>query len=226
MVIISHAGASGRPLFVSDGRERLLLAAGLAVFFLTGYFGIGFVIDPTRLRDLASPLDERIPFVSHAVWVYVCIFPAALSPLVLVRDNAIFRRTALAYAIAMTVSFSCFFAFPITSRSLRVPIHDLDPSQLSDRVVELIYALDPPTNLFPSLHLSIVVLAVMSLWRAGKITCMLAAAGAFAIGGSVCLIKQHFIVDAAGGLALGALIGRLALLQRHRRVERSTLRGS
>lgn len=226
MVIASRTGTSSRPPSASDGRERLLLAAGLAAFFVTGYFGIGFAIDPARLRDLASPLDERIPFVARAVWVYVCMFPAALSPLVLVRDIAIYRRTTLAYAIAMAVSFGCFIAFPVTSRSLRVPIHDLDLSRFSDRVVEIIYVLDPPTNLFPSLHLSIVVLAAMSLWRAGTIPGMPAAAGALLIGVSVCLIKQHFIVDAAGGLALGALIGRLTLLQRHRREERSALRGS
>lgn len=214
MRIASHPRTCGKPASLSDGRERLLLAAGLAAFFLAGYFGIGFATNPAHSRDLTSALDERIPFVAHAAWLYLCMFPAALSPLFLVHDRAIFRRTALAYAMAMAVSFVCFVAFPVTSRSLRMPLHELDLSHVSDSVVALLYALDPPNNLFPSLHLSIVVLAAMSLWRAGKLPAPPAVAAVLLIGASVCLIKQHYVIDAAGGLALGALLGALTLFPR------------
>jgi membrane-associated phospholipid phosphatase len=214
MRIASYPRTSGKPVSLSDGRERLLLAAVLTALFLAGYFGIGLATDPAQSRSLSSALDERIPFMAHAAWIYLCIFPAALSPLFLVHDRAIFRCTALAYAVAMAVSFVCFVIFPVNSSSLRVPLHELDLSLLSDRVVALIYALDPPNNLFPSLHLSIVVLAAMSLWRAGRVSARLAVVGVLLITVSVCLVKQHYVLDAAGGLALGALVGELTLSPR------------
>ena len=194
------------PLLTRDNVERAALAAGVAVFFVTGYFGIGRTVDPARARDLATALDRRIPFVASAVWVYLAMFPAAVSPLVLVRCPRLFRRTVAAYGVAIAVSLIVFAALPVTSVGLRADVARLDSGALAPRAVSLLYNLDPPFNSFPSLHLSIATLAALSAWRAGRLNAWAACAGVAAIAVSVVAVKQHFVLDAAGGLILAALI--------------------
>lgn len=187
------------------------MTAGLATFFIAGYFGVGLSRDPARARELVSPLDGLIPFVAHSVWVYLSIFPAALIPLFVVRCPRLLRRTALAYAAAMALSLLCFTAFPITSARLREAPAMLDIARPSDWAVSLLYALDPPYNLFPSLHLSIAVLAAFAAWKAAKPYGAIAFVGVGGIGVSVCTVKQHFLLDALGGLGLAALVSSLIL---------------
>jgi membrane-associated phospholipid phosphatase len=196
--------------------ERLLLATGVLLLFCLGYFSIGFITDTARARDLTLTPDRQIPFISEAVWIYLSLFPIAVSPLLLVRSRDRFRRTALAYAIAMGLSFVCFASWPVSSHTLRMPLDNLNLARVSDRAVALLYGIDPSCNLFPSLHVSIVVLALLSILRSSKLSIALAAGGGVLIAASACLIKQHFVVDVLAGLLLGLLIGLVMLAPRRR----------
>jgi membrane-associated phospholipid phosphatase len=193
------------------GLERVVLTAGLAGFFIVGYFGIGLVTDPIRARELVSPLDVHIPFIACSIWVYLWVFPAALTPLFFVRCPRLFRRTALAYATVIAVSLGCFAAFPVTSVRLRAAPAMLDAADACGRAVAIIYSLDPPFNLFPSLHLSIAAIAAFSAWKAsGRYGAVFFTAVAL-VGLSVCTVKQHFVFDVLGGFVLAALAGAVIL---------------
>jgi len=87
----------------------------------------------------------------------------------------------------------------------------LDISSPADWAVSLLYAIDPPYNLFPSLHLSIAALAAVAAWKAAKPYGAIAFVGVVAIGVSVCTVKQHFLLDALGGLGLAAVVATLML---------------
>jgi hypothetical protein len=195
--------------------ERVVLTSGLAIFFIAGYFGVGLSRDPAQSSELVSPLDEHLPFVAHSIWVYLWMFPSALIPLFVVRCPRLFRRTALAYASAITVSLICFTAFPVTSAHLRATPAMLDIARPSDWAVSVLYSLDPPYNLFPSLHLSIAALAAVSVWKAAKPYGAAVFVGVGFVGVSVCTVKQHFLLDALGGLALAALVRALILRSYH-----------
>lgn len=195
--------------------ERVVLTAGLVTFFIVGYFGVGLSREPAGASELVSPLDKHIPFVAHWVWVYLSMFSAALIPLFVVRCPRLFRRTALAYATVIAVSLICFMAFPVTSARLRVAPPMLDISRPSDWAVSIVYSLDPPYNLFPSLHLSIAALAAFSAWKATRLYGGAAFVGVGFVGVSVCTVKQHFLLDALGGLALAALAGAVILRPYH-----------
>jgi membrane-associated phospholipid phosphatase len=191
--------------------ERLALTVGLITFFIAGYFGLGSSTNPARARELTSSLDKQIPFVARSVWVYLMIFPSALVPLFVVRCPRLFRRTALAYATAIAVSLICFIAFPVTSARLRVAPDLLDMAHPSDWAVSVLYSLDPPYNLFPSLHLSIAALAAFSAWKAARVFGAVVFVTVGFIAVSVCTVKQHILLDVLGGLALAALAGAVIL---------------
>ena len=195
--------------------ERALLTLGLVLLFVVGYFAVGHSRDSAQAFDLNTHFDDLIPFVPASIWIYVWVFPAALMPLFVVRCPRLFRLTAAAYAIAIAVSLVCFTLLPVTSQRLRAPRSALDPGQASDWLVALVYAVDPPYNLFPSLHLSIAALAALSVWSASRRYGLIAFVAVILVGVSVCTAKQHFVLDVVGGLVVGTLVGT-ALLGRYR----------
>jgi len=190
---------------------RPLLTIGVVAFFLAGYFGVGRYVDPASARDLGSALDRRIPFIAASVWVYLWVFPASLLPLFLVRCPRLFQRTLLAYGLAIGASLFVFVAFPVTSIALRADQAALDVTRFSPWAVALLYRLDPPVNLFPSLHLSIAGLAALSAWKAKRAYGAAAFVGVALIGLSICTVKQHFVLDGVGGAVLAAILYALVL---------------
>jgi membrane-associated phospholipid phosphatase len=191
--------------------ERIVLTVSLVIFFIAGYFGIGLSRSPSEARELRTFLDDKIPFVVHSVWIYLLIFPSALIPLFVVRCQQLFRRTAVAYAAAISFSLICFAVFPVTSARLRVDQASLDLTRASDWAVATLYSIDPPYNLFPSLHLAIAMLAAFAAWKAARTHGAAAFVLLVFIGVSVCIVKQHVLLDAIGGIALGALVAALLL---------------
>jgi membrane-associated phospholipid phosphatase len=188
------------------GIERVLLTAGLVALFSAGYLCAGLMADPARARDLMTGLDARIPFLPGSIWVYVWVFPAAFAPLFVVRSRQLFREVVLAYAIVMVVSFLCFALFPVSSSQLRVAAGGLDEARFSQWAVAVLYRLDPPFNLFPSLHLSIAALAALACWKADRRIGCCMALGVALVGVSISTVKQHFLLDGIGGLALAGLV--------------------
>jgi membrane-associated phospholipid phosphatase len=205
----SHSRRAGRVL------ERSALVAPLVALFFGGYFWIGLSVDPAQERSLATPLDRAIPFLPASIFLYAWVYSGFLFPLFVVRCSRLFRRVAAAYLLVIVVSLLCFALFPVTAAGLRP---DLDATRATSFAlwgVKLAYALDPPANLFPSVHLAIITLAACSAGRARRAYGALAAAIVVLVFAAVCTAKQHFIVDAVAGVALGA--GTYALLVRPHR---------
>ena len=188
-----------------------MLTAGVTASFLLGYYSIGLSIDVSLARSLAMPIDDRIPFVAASIYVYAWTYTAMLFPLFVVRSPRLFDRTALAYCLVIAVALPFFAWFPVSAASLREPVAALDPSRFHDWGVLLNYHLDPPVNLFPSVHLAIVTVAAGAAWKARRLYGAVATAFVAAIAVSVCTVKQHFAVDALAGLALGLVAYALLL---------------
>jgi hypothetical protein len=182
--------------------ERALLAGGVIALFVAGYFGIGLHTSPSVVRELRTSLDATIPFLAPTIWIYLWLFPASLLPLFLIRDRDLFRRTIAAYAVVIAVSLAVFTVFPVTSKELRVDPAALDTTRIAPWSVALLYRLDPPYNLFPSLHLSIAALAALSAWNASRVYGAAVSMGVVLIAVSICTVKQHFVWDGVAGLAL------------------------
>jgi membrane-associated phospholipid phosphatase len=192
--------------------ERAMLGMGVALLWGVGYFWMGWHGPAGRVHEVATPIDARIPFVAQAIWPYLCVFPLALSPLVFVRDAALMRRIALAYAATIVVSLLCFALYPVSASDLRPSV---SAPGVSAAAVRVLYALDPPYNLCPSLHVSLAVLAAISASKALKRHAGLLFAAACAIAVSTCLIKQHFLVDVLAGAVLAALVAGVTLRAHH-----------
>jgi membrane-associated phospholipid phosphatase len=184
---------------------RAACSAGLGAFWALGYFSLGARAETVRTLDPSIPLDALIPFVGWAVWPYLLGIACIGLPAVLVRSPALFRETAIAYAIAIGLSFLCFFLAPTEAESLRTQIALADLDDYTAAAVSMLHAIDPSTNLVPSLHVSLATVAACALARQypamqAKVVGLLVIVIA-----SVLMLKQHTIVDALAGLTVAAI---------------------
>lgn len=170
--------------------------------YVVGYFAVGWATDPAAAHSLATPLDARIPFVPETIFLYVWVYSGATFPLFSVRSRALFRRVGLGYAAVIAVSLAAFVAYPVDSSELRPELVTLDASRFPEWGVRLLYRLDPPVNLFPSMHIAIATLAALSAWKARPVYGAITFPWLLAVVVSVCTVKQHFAVDGVAGFAL------------------------
>ncbi len=199
-VMPSHS--SGPGVLPSRPGEKLVWVLSLLLLCGGGYYLVGLTTDPNRATTLETALDRAIPLVPAFMYIYAGIYTALLYPLFVVRCQRLFRRVALAYLTVIALELICFAVFPVSAVELRGDVSQLDMRVLHEWGLRLNYTLDPPYNLFPSLHVSIAILAALCAWKARPVFGVFGMLGALAITVSVCFVKQHFAVDALAGAAL------------------------
>jgi membrane-associated phospholipid phosphatase len=186
--------------------EKVLLIAGLTALANVGYFGVGLLSDPARARTLRTPLDDAIPFVPSHMWLYTWVYTAMLYPGFVVRCPFLFRRVVLAYAVVLATCLAVWMVLPVTAIGLRADLSAVPPyGSFHEWGMWINYTLDPPLNLFPSLHVAAAFLACLCAWRAREKAGWAALPAVVGITVSVCTVKQHYVVDAVAGAALGVV---------------------
>ena len=232
LAVTSHPISSSRWVFA---------AAGVAVYVCL-YFGVG-LRSVSHSRSLATPVDALIPFWPIAIWVYASVYPAFLGPVLLVQSPARFRRIGWSLICVIVICVACFALFPVETASLRqsVPTGALaNPSRsFTHWGIELLFALDPPRNAFPSLHVALATVISLGVGRSlgvaqtpswheptmreattttkteGEMKALGTPWRAYswlaAVFVSVLLVRQHYVVDALAGLALGVLAYRVGV---------------
>ncbi len=174
--------------------ERWTMALGVGTFFFAGWFGVPSLVSPERCRDLTTHWDALVPYVPQAYPFYLLGYVFPLTPLLAVRDSALFSYGARIFVLLMGSCFAAFFVFPVC----------LDPPDLGLPLHLQEYFVAVSSNCFPSLH-------VASAWFVGLFYIDLGhpwkwagAALAVAITVSTVLLKVHYLWDVAAGVALGA----------------------
>ena len=185
--------------------ERWLRVAALFGLNFVGYYVIGLSRDPAESYTLRTRLDDAIPFLPLTQYLYFAVYTTMLYPAFVVRDLGLFRQVTRAYLAVILISLVCFTLFPVSAVGLRADPEQLDPGLFWEWGVRANYALDPPYNLFPSLHLSIAVLAGLSGWTARRAFGWCAAPLVAGIAVAICTVKQHYVVDGVAGLVLGGV---------------------
>jgi len=206
----SHGTASGECAAPAlPDRRRLLAYLGcvLAIdaLFVVVYGGCNWI---TARRDdriaLHWPWELGIPFVPAMIWPYLSIVLLFVLPLFVLEVRAL-RRLAGRLACAVLISGACFLLLPAQPGWTR----PADPGAYGP-VFALLYALDAPYNLAPSLHVGFSALLLAALAEnAGRAARWLCAAWLALIGAAVLLVHQHHLIDVLGGLGVALLSSRL-----------------
>ena len=187
--------------------EKVLAPASVAfVVLVLGYAvgGLGYVV-VNRLvgngpfHHLWTQLDGAIPFVPLFVFAYVLVYVTPAFSAVLVRDRAELYRTFLALALNCAICFPVFLLYPV-----EMPRDDALPATLAGRLLALVHFLDRPVNCFPSHHVATAVTTFLAIRRQNAVWGLLFGLIAALIAISTVLVKQHYVVDVAAGIAVAA----------------------
>lgn len=195
----------------SDPREKALLCLGLLLYCFGGYYAIGLAQDPAQAASLRTPLDDALPFLPVFMWGYVVVYTMLFIPVFTVKSPRLFRRVCLAYFVVVSACLLTWLVFPVTALGLRADLSGLDMTQFHNWGTKVNYTLDPPMNLFPSLHMAIAVIAAYSAGCANRTHGRLAAFPVALVALSIVLVKQHFVADGLAGALLGAAVYALVL---------------
>lgn len=175
----------------------LCYAGWVALYYTTAWIGAsrGPVFDPSL------PMDADFPIMPRTFFIYLLAYVVVLG-LFVIRRNAAFLNLAFSSFIAMNLTAFVLFA--------------LFPSQGPEReflggdgtgIIAIVHTVDSRYNAFPSLHVANPwLVAFLSLrergWRPLSIGFLLVA---ISISISTLLVRQHYLLDVLGGVALAVL---------------------
>ena len=190
------------------GNTVLPLLCTLALQSLV-YLGSKLLMAGAYHHNFETAWDLAIPFLAWTVVIYAGTFLywaiAAVLTLRSGKDNAF--RFLWAHCLGLVIALGFFLLLPTTNTRPEVP-----QGGLWNWGMRLIYSLDTPDNLFPSLHCELSWLCYLALKRApgiprgGK-----ALAGAFTllVFVSTLTTKQHILLDVFGGWLIAEVTFRL-----------------
>lgn len=157
------------------------------------------------------PLDRLIPFQELFVIPYCMWYPllVAVGLSLLVRDSKGFRRYMCFLAVSFFLSELIWFLIP-NGQDLRPPVMPRD--NFFSRWVAGLYSIDTNTNVFPSVHVVGSIGAAWAVWDSCPFRRKPALRwGTVVLAALICLstlfIKQHTVLDVAGGAALAVAVG-------------------
>lgn len=208
--IAGESRASGSDVLANIG-NRVAAALLMLAVTVVAYRAVAFRVDAASSHTLKLAVDDRIPFWPWTVYLYSWVYTSMLYPLFVVRCPRLFRRTVEAYAITIGVSLATWALFPVTAAGFRPGIAQLDTSVAHGWGVALTYFVDPPNNLFPSLHLGAAVLAMLVAWKARPLFGLCALPVVLGVAISISTMKQHYVLDGVAALVVVALVYRLRL---------------
>lgn len=169
------------------------------------YIGVAQFKNILSFTSLATPLDEKIPLITPFVIFYVLAYVQWVLNYVLIgRDS---KKLCYKFVGGDIISkIICLFFFILLPTTLARP--EITGTDIFSRLVEFIYTVDSPVNLFPSIHCLeswCCIRAAFQLHlkttkrtRIYQIATIFMSFGVFA---STLFIRQHVIVDVFGGIA-------------------------
>jgi membrane-associated phospholipid phosphatase len=179
----------------------LLWAPYIAVYQVTNRWPVR---EPTTLP--LTSLDQAIPFAPSLLPVYVAYLALFFWTVARSKSDAEVRRAFYGTHLQLLLSLPFFILAPV-----RMPREVWYGSELFGWADAFWRWFDAPNNCFPSLHVSNSLLFLQLNWqRSNPLAHSLVA---LAVIASTVLVKQHYIVDVLGGVAVylvsRALMARL-----------------
>lgn len=184
------------PGYVLCATVFMILFSSL-VYWITGNIALDW-----KHYDLTLAFDRRVPLIPVFVWIYIGWFPFVLiNYIILLKQGKAFTiRFLTADLLAKFICGVCFLVLPTTN---------IRPELTGDgfciKLLQGIYLVDEPVNLFPSIHCMVSWLIVIGMRNSKKIPKLyrfITVLFAVLICISTQFIKQHYIVDLIAGIAV------------------------
>lgn len=205
--------------WLAENRHAYILPLAM-VAYLVLFFGLDFFGREPQFI-LHSRVDDIIPFnewfaIPYFLWF--AVFPLSLLAFLLV-DKDDFLELAFVVFVGAGISFAVYVLLP-NGLELRPDV--LPRDNLMARLMQLIWLIDSPNNVCPSLHVSISTAVALVTLRSrslrGRHWLKLAVVLLMAlICVSTMFVKQHSFWDVVAGVVLSCILFLFWEVQRKRR---------
>ena len=175
------------------------LILALATNFII-YFGVSQLRDHLTFHSLALPVDDRIPFFAPFIIFYILAYMQwIINYLLIAREGKAFcYHFIYGDVISKLFCLVFFLFFPTTLVRPEVTGHSI-----CDQLVRLVYQIDAPVNLFPSIHCLeswCCIHAALRMKKTPRWYLPITIVMSFCVFASTLLVKQHVFVDIFGGI--------------------------
>ena len=155
-------------------------------------------------------IDNYIPFIKYFIIPYLLWFPyMGFAFLYLgIKDKKSYLKLLFFLISGMSISYIIFIVFP-NGQDLRMEVNGDD---IFLNLVMFIRNIDPPVNVFPSIHVlnSIGVhTAIANSDKATRKVKIFSLINMILICASTVLIKQHSVLDVAAGIAVSIILSMI-----------------
>jgi len=185
--------------------QRVALVLGLGVVLFGAYGVVGALQQGAAMRELPTWLDELVPFSPAWVLAYGALYPVLFAPVVSIRDRRVALRAGLGMSAITLSAMPFWLLWPVTRARPALVVDDV-----LSHCLAVVYAIDPPNNCFPSMHVATTIFAGRCVMRhdrgMGVVTLLLA----LGVWYSSIAVAQHWFVDGLAGAALALLADALA----------------
>ena len=181
-----------------DYAIRPLILALAANFII--YFGVSQLRDHLTFHSLALPVDDRIPFFAPFIIFYILAYVQwIINYLLIAKEGKTFcYHFIYGDVISKLFCLVFFLFFPTTLVRPEVTGHSI-----CDQLVRLVYQIDAPVNLFPSIHCLeswCCIHAALRMKKTPRWYLPITIVMSFCVITSTLLVKQHVFIDIFGGI--------------------------
>jgi len=196
---------------IASPAYKWAVGGALALLQSFVYFGIGHLHLTRSTELLRTRLDDAIPFWPWTSWCYLPFYAGVfLIAIAGIRRRVLFQRAVMAVFVVMSIgALGHIFIGAEYPRPILHPPY----ATISEWFLASVQRIDPPGNVFPSLHVAhttmLALILIQDRPRLGRVA--LAMATALAL--STLTTKQHFLADVISGYLL-AFLGRWIALRK------------
>ena len=185
-------------------KYSILPLSVLIIVHLFNFYGTRLIANGFKHYDLTLALDRAIPFVPAFIVIYILAYVQWGYGIWYGISHG--RETCFRFiASALIGEVICIAVFIIMPTELvRTPVTGGD---VFSKITGLIYSLDEPNNLFPSLHcfaswLCFRIIFYVEKEKRSKAYTIGSFVFTLLVFASTVFVKQHVVVDILGGVAL------------------------
>ena len=180
------------------------IIAGVTIFECMIFFLTKFFLRTPHL--VGSSFDDRIPFLPGFIYIYILwYFSLIVIPYyVYIKDKSSFFKYVVAIIISLVMCGIIYVIYPNSITRAEVTGTDL-----SSKLVKLIYFLDTPVNCLPSIHCLyayMFIFAIFDTKNESKLYIkIIITIFSIAVVFSTLFVKQHVIYDALAALIISII---------------------
>ena len=183
---------------IPDYAAKPLLLAVAANFII--YFGVSQLRGYLTFRSLALPVDDWIPFFAPFIIFYILAYVQWIANYLLIAREGKDICYHFVYGDVISKLF-CLVFFLFLPTTLVRP--EVTGNGICERLVRLIYQIDAPVNLFPSIHCLeswCCIHAAFCMKKTPRWYLPLTIVMSLCVFASTLLVKQHVFIDVFGGI--------------------------